>query len=88
MASRGVIDMSSLIGLSTLSNDLPAFIVTTHDTLVGEYLALLPPQKVIAEIPDSVSMDADIGAAAAKIKGIRLQDCVQQLPQPRSPGRA
>jgi EAL and modified HD-GYP domain-containing signal transduction protein len=68
VASRGVIDMSSLIGLNTLSNNLPAFIVTTRDILVREYLALLPADKVIAEIPDSVSADAEVLHACKQLK--------------------
>jgi EAL and modified HD-GYP domain-containing signal transduction protein len=68
VASRGVIDMSSLIGLNTLSNNLPAFIVTTRDILVRQYLALLPDGKVIAEIPDSVSTDAEVVHACKQLK--------------------
>jgi EAL and modified HD-GYP domain-containing signal transduction protein len=68
IASRGVIDMSSLIGLNTLSNNLPAFIVTTRDILVRQYLALLPVDKVIAEIPDSVSSDAEVLHACLQLK--------------------
>jgi len=67
-ASRGVIDMSSLIGLTTLSNNLPAFIVTTRDILLGEYLSLLPADKVVAEIPESVSADADVVRACKQLK--------------------
>src|SRR5580693_6226113 len=67
VASRGVIDMSSLIGLSTLSNNLPAFIVTTRDILVRQYLTLLPADKVIAEIPDSVSTDAEVVRACKQL---------------------
>src|ERR1039457_4124424 len=67
-ASRGVIDMSSLIGLNTLSNNLPAFIVTTRDILVRQYLALLPADKVIAEIPDTVSTDAEVVRACKQLK--------------------
>ena len=68
VASRGVIDMSSLIGLTTLSNNLPAFIVTTRDILVGEYLGLLPSDKVIAEIPESVAADAEVVHACKRLK--------------------
>jgi c-di-GMP-related signal transduction protein len=68
VASRGVIDMSSLIGLNTLSNNLPAFIVTTREVLVRQYLALLPAGKVIAEIPDSVPADAEVLHACKKLK--------------------
>jgi EAL and modified HD-GYP domain-containing signal transduction protein len=68
VASRGVIDMSSLIGLNTLSNNLPAFIVTTRDILVRQYLALLPADKVIAEIPDTVSADAEVVRACKQLK--------------------
>jgi c-di-GMP-related signal transduction protein len=69
-ASRDVIDMSSLIGLNTLSNNLPAFIVTTRDTLIGEYLGLLPSDKVVAEIPDSVSPDAEVVQACKQLKEV------------------
>jgi EAL and modified HD-GYP domain-containing signal transduction protein len=65
VASRGVIDMSSLIGFNTLSNNLPAFIVTTRDILVRQYLALLPADKVI---PDTVSTDAEVVRACKQLK--------------------
>jgi EAL and modified HD-GYP domain-containing signal transduction protein len=68
VASRGVIDMLSLIGLNTLSNNLPAFIVTTRDILIRQYLALLPAGKVIAEIPDSVPTDAEVLRACKQLK--------------------
>ena len=67
-ASRAVIDMSSLIGLNTLCNDRPAFIVTTRDTLLGEYLELLPPDKTVAEIPDSMAADAEVVRACTELK--------------------
>ena len=67
-ASRGVIDMSSLIGLNTLCNNLPAFIVMTREILIQEYLALLPSDKVVAEIPESVSADADVVRACKQLK--------------------
>lgn len=67
-ASRALIDMSSLIGLNTLSNNLPAFIVTTRDTLMREYLALLPPDKAIAEIPGSVPADTEVVEACKRLK--------------------
>jgi c-di-GMP phosphodiesterase len=67
-ASRGVIDMSSLIGLATLSNNLPAFVVTTRDTLVEDYLGLLSPRQVIVEIPETVPMDSDVAQACWRLK--------------------
>ena len=67
-ASRAVIDMSSLIGLDTLCNDRLAFIVTTRGTLLGEYLALLPPDKTVAEIPDSLLADAEVVSACTELK--------------------
>lgn len=67
-ASRGVIDMSSLIGLDTLCHERPAVIVTTRDTLLGDYLALLPPERIIAEMPDSVALDTEIVQACKKLK--------------------
>lgn len=73
-ASRGVIDISSLIGLKTLANNLPAFIVTTREILIGEYLSLLPAEKVVAEIPASVAVDAEVLRACKQLKeaGFRI----------------
>ena len=42
--------------------------MTTREILIGEYLTLLPPDKVIAEIPDSVAMDGDVVNACKKLK--------------------
>jgi len=67
-ASRAVIDISSLIGLDTLCNDGLAFIVTTRGTLLGEYLALLPPDRTVAEIPDSMLADAEVISACTELK--------------------
>jgi c-di-GMP-related signal transduction protein len=68
VASRSVIDMSSLIGFNTLSNNLPAFIVATRATLVGDYLALLPSSNVIAEVPDSVFADPEVMRSCRQLK--------------------
>ena len=83
-ASRGVIDMSSLIGFNTLSNNLPAFIVSTREILVRQYLTLLPADKIIAEIPDTVAMDDEVLDACKKLKesgcGIALNASGQTIP--------
>ncbi len=85
LASRGVIDISSLVGLNTLANNLPAFIITTRETLLGEFLALLPPHKVVAEIPDSVSPDTEVLQACKKLKdaGCRIALSNFRLDDPR-----
>lgn len=67
-ASRSVVDLSSLVGLNILCNQQPAFIVTTREALLGEYLALLPLEKVVAELPDSVTTDADVVQACNRLK--------------------
>ncbi len=69
LATRGVIDMSSLVGLNTLCNGRMAFIVTTRDILLGEYIALLPPDKAVAEIENTVPPDSAIVQACEKLKG-------------------
>ena len=70
LASRNVIDMSSLLGFNTLSNNLPAFIVATRDTLIGEYLSLLPSHKVIVEIPGSIALDTEVVRACKELKRV------------------
>ncbi len=68
LATRGVIDMSSLIGLNTLCNGRLAFIVSTRDILLGEYIALLPPDKAVAEIESTVLPDPAIVQACERLK--------------------
>lgn len=68
IATRGVIDMSSLVGLNTLCNGRLAFIVTTREILMGEYLALLPPNKTVAEIENTVAPDSAIVQACERLK--------------------
>ncbi len=60
--------MSSLIGFNTLSNNLPAFIVATRDTLIGDYFALLlsnncfNPNRFAAPLePATFPLDAKLG---------------------------
>jgi len=68
VATRGVIDMSSLVGLNTLCNGHLAFIVSTRDILLGEYIELLPPDKAVAEIEDRVLPDSAIVQACERLK--------------------
>ena len=60
--------MSSLVGLNTLCNGRLAFIVTTRDILLGESLALLPPDKAVAEIENTVPPDSAIVQACERLK--------------------
>src|ERR1019366_590382 len=68
LASRAVIDMTSLIGLKTLCDNRLAFICSTREILVGEYLTLLPAEKVVAEIADTVPADAEVKEACQFLK--------------------
>ena len=66
--SRGIIDISSLIGLTTLCDHRYGFISCTRETLIEKYLTLLPPDKVVAEIVDTVLPDPDVLQACRDLK--------------------
>ena len=66
--NRSIIDVSSLIGLTTLCDRRYGFIGCTRETLMEKYLTLLPPDKVVAEIVESVWPDADVQQACRDLK--------------------
>ncbi|MGB7547099.1 MAG: HDOD domain-containing protein [Terracidiphilus sp.] len=67
-ASRAAIDELSLLGLTTLCDNRMAFISCARDILLEKYLTLLPPEKVVAEIPETIAPDADIRQACRQLK--------------------
>lgn len=55
---RTAIDMSTLLGLDILCDHRQAFIGCNRDILLDQDLAILPPDRVVAEIEKSVTVDA------------------------------
>ncbi len=85
--NRALIDVSSLLGLSTLCNNRYGFISCTRDTLVEKYLNLLPPARVVAEIPQTVFPDSDVleSCRCLKASGYKIALSGFQIDDPRSP---
>lgn len=65
---RTAIDVSSLLGLNTLCDNRLAFIGCARATLVEKRITLLPAEKAVAEIPDSVVPDPDLLEACSQLK--------------------
>lgn len=84
-ASRSTVDTSMLMGLDILCDGRRAFINCTRDTLLKDYVTLLPATKAIAEILPSVEPDELVQAACLRLKqagySIALDDFVPDDPR-------
>jgi c-di-GMP-related signal transduction protein len=60
VSGSAVIEMSTLLSLDTLCDHRMAFIECNREVLLERGLALLPPEKVVAEIDSSVTVDDTI----------------------------
>src|SRR5271169_1649821 len=84
-ASRSTLDTSLLMGLDILCDGRRAFINCTADTLLKDYITLLPASQVVVEILESVAVDDLIKAACVRLKEggytIALDDFVADDPR-------
>jgi c-di-GMP-related signal transduction protein len=67
-ASRNTVDTSMLMGLDILCDGRRAFINCTRETLLKDYVTLLPPGQVVVEIVASVPVDDLVKAACIRLK--------------------
>jgi c-di-GMP-related signal transduction protein len=67
-ASRSTLDTSILMGLDVLCDGRRAFINCTRETLLKDYVTLLPPAQVVVEILESVPVDDLVKAACVRLK--------------------
>ena len=67
-ATRSVIDVSSLQGLEVLCDGHLAFINCTRDILLTGDVTILPPDKVVVEVLETVTPDALVVHACGKLK--------------------
>jgi len=67
-ASRSTLDSSVLMGLDVMCNGRRAFINCTRDLLLKDYLTLLPPNRVVAEVLESVPADDAVIGACRRLK--------------------
>jgi EAL and modified HD-GYP domain-containing signal transduction protein len=58
--AAATIDMLNLVGLSVLCDGRLAFINCTHNMLLADYLALLPPSEVVVELQDDVPASENV----------------------------
>ncbi len=67
-ATRSVIDVSSLQGLDILCDYQPAFINCTRDVLLNGDITILPAEKVVVEILETLTPDAEIQEVCRGLK--------------------
>ena len=67
-ATSATIDTLSLVGFGVLCDGRLAFINCTHQMLLTDYFALLPPDDVVVEIQETVPADEDVIQACQRLK--------------------
>lgn len=67
-ATSAAIDTLSLVGVGVLCDGRLAFINCTHQTLLTDYFGLLPPDKVVVEIQETVPAEEDVIQACQRLK--------------------
>jgi c-di-GMP-related signal transduction protein len=75
-----------LMGVRTMTEGLPAFMNSTREFLINDYLTLMPKELVVGEILETVHPDAEMLAACHRMKsqGYRLAlDDYCDLPETR-----
>lgn len=84
-ASRSTLDTSMLMGLDIMCDDRHAFINCTRDTLLKDYITLLPPARTVVEVLENVPADDLVIAACIRLKEagytIALDDFVANDPR-------
>lgn len=73
------IDMSTLLGLDVLCDHRLAFIECNRGVLLEHGLALLPPDRVVAEIERSVAVDDAVLQACVELKNARYKIALDQF---------
>lgn len=67
-ATSAAIDMLNFVGLGVLCDGRTAFINCTHQMLLSDYFALLPPNDVVIEIQETVPPDENVIQACQSLK--------------------
>jgi c-di-GMP-related signal transduction protein len=84
-ASRSTLDTSMLMGLDVLCDGRHAFINCTRETLLKDYITLLPPTQAVVEVLESVPVDDLVKAACVRLKQagytIALDDFIADDPR-------
>ena len=86
-ASKSTLDTTLLQGLDVLCDGRCAFINTTREVLVKNFITLLPPWQTIVEVLESVPADDEVYDACKRLKDagyrIALDDFIANDPRDR-----
>ena len=68
MASRTMIDNTMIYGVGKLTAGLPAFINCTAETLLSEYIEMLPVPLTVLEVLEDVEASEEVVEACVKLQ--------------------
>ena len=74
VACRSTLDSSFLMGLDLLCENGVGFFNCTRETLMNDYMTLLPKERVVLEILETITPDQEVMEACTRLKtaGYRL----------------
>ncbi len=67
-ATSSIIGILNILGLDAICDGRLAFINCTHQMLLKDYFLLLPPDKIVVEIQETVPADDIVRAACQRLK--------------------
>ncbi|MGC2321166.1 MAG: HDOD domain-containing protein, partial [Terriglobales bacterium] len=67
-ASRSTLDSSILMGLDVMCDGRRAFINCTREVLLEDYITLLPPDRVVVEVLETVPADDAVIASCRRLR--------------------
>ncbi len=67
-SAKVLVDSLSVFGLELITDRKRAFVNVTRETLLGEYLHLLPAEMTVVEVLETVEPDREVVAACKAIK--------------------
>lgn len=68
--AAATIDMLNLVGLGVLCDGRLAFINCTHNMLLSDYLALLPPHEVVVELQNDIPASEKVIQKCQELKNV------------------
>jgi c-di-GMP phosphodiesterase len=68
-ATRTVLDDTVIFGIDRFTNGMPAFVTCSAESLIQEWVTVLPPALTVLEVPATLESSPQLLSACRKLKG-------------------
>ena len=71
-ATRTMLDNTVIFGLERLTSGMPVFVNCTREAILNRLVMVLPPEKTVLELLETLEPSAALLSACAELKGQRV----------------